>query len=187
MSLLLLLRNHSSDNSLNKIPGIDLKSVLQFHGKTDEGCIVDVVGIAWKAIITKIMEDKDEIYKIDPFKWEEILAGAYVKDGYDVTLTPRSGDHGRDIIAVKRGFVTFKIYDQMKAYAPGRVVPAVDVRAMLGTISGFNNVSKGIITTTSHFAPKLMCDPSIAAVVPNRVELRDIDSLMQWLKILNNK
>src|SRR5215472_7722472 len=42
-------------------------------------------------------------YQIPPEKWEEIVAGAFKKAQYDeVTLTPRSGDRGRDINVAAR-------------------------------------------------------------------------------------
>jgi hypothetical protein len=35
-----------------------------------------------------------------------------------VTLTPRSGDHGRDVIAIKKALGFVRIIDQVKAYKP---------------------------------------------------------------------
>jgi len=47
--------------------------------------------------------------------WEEIIAGAYKKAGFDeVTLTPRSGDLGRDVIAIKKGLGSVRVIDQVK-------------------------------------------------------------------------
>lgn len=64
-------------------------------------------------------------------RWEEIIAGAYQKAGFDeVTLTSRSGDFGRDVIAVKHGLGTIRIIDQVKAYSPNRLVTADDVRSL---------------------------------------------------------
>jgi hypothetical protein len=44
-------------------------------------------------------------------------------------------------------------YDQVKAYSPGHVVAANDVRAIFGVVSLHQNVSKAVITTTATFAP----------------------------------
>ena len=53
-------------------------------------------------------------------KWEELIAAAFDRSGYDeVILTPRSGDHGRDVIAIKKGIGTVRIIDSVKAYKPG--------------------------------------------------------------------
>lgn len=96
-------------------------------------------------------------------------------------MTPSSGDFGRDVIAVKRGFVTVRIIDQVKAYAPGHLVPANDVRALIGVLQTDFGATKGLVTTTSDFAPKIATDPSIAPYVPNRLELISGAQLIQRL------
>jgi HJR/Mrr/RecB family endonuclease len=41
-------------------------------------------------------------FKMPWERLEELVAGAYKRAGFEeVTLTPRSGDHGRDVIATK--------------------------------------------------------------------------------------
>jgi restriction system protein len=58
---------------------------------------------------------------------------------------------------------------------------------MLGVLSTAPNVSKGVITTTSRFAPRLMDDPDIARQIPFRLELKDRDVLLPWLHGLSNR
>jgi restriction system protein len=53
-----------------------------------------------------------------------------------VTLTPRSGDYGRDVIAVKRGLGFIRVIDRVKAYKPDHLVTADDVRALMGVLQG---------------------------------------------------
>ena len=111
-------------------------------------------------------------YQIDPRKWEEIIAAAYDRAGFEeVTLTPRSGDFGRDVISIKRGFFAIRILDQVKAYKPGHLVDANDVRAMIGVLCTDQAATKGIVTTTSDFAPRIYEDPSIKPHIPYRLEL----------------
>jgi restriction system protein len=114
--------------------------------------------------------------------WEEIVAGAYQKAGFDeVILTPRSGDKGRDVVATKNGVGSIRIFDQVKAYKPGHVVTAEEVRAMLGVITGAGNVSKGVISTTSTFAPRVAEDEYLKPYIPYRLELKPRDTLLRWL------
>jgi restriction system protein len=113
-----------------------------------------------------------------------VEAGAYWKAGFDeVTLTPPSGDHGRDVIAVKRGLGTIRIIDQVKAYKPGHLVNADDVRALMGVLQG-DGASKGFLTTTSDFAPRLREDPLIIPFMPSRLELINGRMLLERLKEL---
>ena len=68
------------------------------------------------------------LYRIDHRKMEEMIAGWYEQAGFDeVTLTPRSGDHGRDVISVKHGLFKVRIIDQVKAYASKHKVTAEEV------------------------------------------------------------
>ena len=100
-------------------------------------------------------------------------------------LTPRSGDKGRDVIATKRGIGSIRFFDQVKAYRPGHLVRAEEVRAMIGVIIGAGNVSKGIITTTSGFAPRVTEDAFIKPFMPYRLELKPRDDLLAWLAELS--
>jgi len=164
------------------VPAFALHALLDFGPYADDGRLIEAVAAPWYAILDVFERSPDEIYRIDPFKWEEIIAGAYKAAGYDeVTLTPRSGDGGRDVIATKFGVGSVRIFDQMKAYKPPHVVTADEVRAMLGVVTAHGNVSKGVITTTSVFAPRLLEDRAIASFVPFRLELKSRDELLAWL------
>jgi hypothetical protein len=77
---------------------------------------------------------------------------------------------GRDVIDVKKGVGSVRFLDSGKRYGPGHVVTADDVRALLGVLHGDLNATKGIITTSSDFAPNLLQDAGIAAQVPYRLE-----------------
>ena len=105
-------------------------------------------------------------------EWEEIIAGAYKKAGFEeVTLTPRSGDLGRDVIATKRGIGSVRVIDQVKAYTPPRLVTANDVRALAGVLE-LDGAAKGFVSTTSDFAPKIKSDPLLKKVIPHSAECK---------------
>ena len=128
------------------------------------------------------------LHKVPWRKVEELVAGAYEREGWtEVVLTPGSGDGGVDIIASRPGIGSIRILDQIKAYAPHRVVTANDVRAMLGALTGDRNASKGIVTTTSAFAPGIESDPGLKPFIPYRLELKDGPTLAQWLIGIRNK
>ena len=146
------------DQDISDIEGLKasqivLKTLIVPGDKTKEGILVSSIAFPWLQIVELIAADPNSVYEIPWRKWEEIIAGAYSKHGYEVILTPRSGDGGRDVIATKNGIGSIRIFDQVKAYKPPLVVTADEVRSMLGTITGYQNVSKGIITTTATFAP----------------------------------
>jgi restriction system protein len=156
-------------------------------GKTNNGQLIEAVTLPWFEIIRLLNRDPSAVYQIDARKWEEIIAGAYQRAGFDeVTLTPRSGDFGRDVIAVKRALGTVRVIDQVKAYGPKHRVTADDVRALLGVLEA-DKASKGFLTTTSDFAPKLPEDILLKPYIPARLELINGTMLLARLKALADK
>jgi restriction system protein len=161
-----------------------VQSTITLAGKTAEGKIVEAVSVPWFDIIRLLERDPELAFRIPPQKWEEIVAGAYKKAGFDdVTLTPHSSDHGRDVIAVKKGIGTIRIIDQVKAFKRGHLVGANDVRALIGVLHG-DRASKGFLTTTSGFAPRIESDPLISPFIPSRLELVNGEQLLKRLKEL---
>src|SRR5664280_2059564 len=62
----------------------------------DEGLLIKSTSHVWAEIVRRLGKDWSVAHEISPGQWEEIVAGAFKKAGYDdVVLTPRSGDHGR--------------------------------------------------------------------------------------------
>jgi hypothetical protein len=117
------------------LPGILLQAVIIPGDKTTEGQLIDAVASPWFKILQLIKQRPETIHEIDWRKWEEIIAGAYSEEGFQVILTPRSNDKGRDIVATKNEIGSIRIIDQVKAYKPGHVVTAEEVRAMLGVLT----------------------------------------------------
>jgi restriction system protein len=167
-------------------PEVSLNALLSFRSKADEGTVIASVTFAWRKILALILADPESIYTFDGFKWEEIVAGAYEESRLfdEVILTPRSGDRGRDIIACKHGQFSVRVVDQVKAYRPGHVVTADEARSMLGVIHSQRDVTKGLMATTSTFAPHLLDDADIKAHIPYRLELRGRSDLIKWLSDL---
>jgi hypothetical protein len=100
-----------------------LQTVIVPGARTSEGRLIQAVAIPWYEIIALLQKDPSVAFQISPEKWEEIIAGAYRKAGFDeVTLTPRSGDHGRDVIAIKNGL------GSVRNYRPGQSVQAPQSR-----------------------------------------------------------
>jgi len=173
---------------LIKYPEVLLQAaVVVFGDKTNEGQLIQGVAIPWFEIIEQLERDAEFMFKIPWRKLEEIIAGAYERAGYpEVVLTPRSGDAGRDIIATKPGVGSIRIIDQVKAYKRGHRVKADEVRSLLGVLQTDRNVSKGVITTTSQFAPGIYKDEGLRPLMPYRLELKDGAQLINWLKALSS-
>ncbi len=165
-----------------------LQQTITVHGgRTREGVLIQAVAIPWFEIIRHLERDPTAAFEIPPRIWEEIIAGSYKKAGYDeVILTPHSGDGGRDVIAVKKGFCTVRFIEQVKRYSPGHLVTAQEVRALMGVLAADMGASKGVVTTTSDFAPKITEDPAIKPWLPYRLELINgkklLERFTEWAK-----
>jgi restriction system protein len=166
--------------------GLLLKAVVIPGERTSEGTIIQAIALPWLEIIEYLSKDWKVAYQLPPEKWEEIIAGAYKKAGFEeVTLTPRSGDRGRDVIAVKEAIGKIRVIDQVKAYKPSLLVKANDVRAMIGVLQT-DGAAKGFVTTTSDFAPRIKSDPTITPYIPSRLELINGQTLLgRLLEIAN--
>jgi restriction system protein len=168
------------------LPSITITSIIVPERKTKSGVLVASTSVLWNSIVKALSNDWSLAYKLLPTQWEEIVAGAFKQDGYDdVILTPRSGDHGRDLIAVKHGVGSVKILGSVKAYAPDHKVPYDAVRALVGVVAMEPDASKGIIATTSGFPPRIELDPLIAPLLPTRLEMIDGPNLQKWLASLS--
>lgn len=166
-------------------PEVLLQTTLLSYGeRTDEGVLVQAAAVPWFEIFRQIARDPNFMFKFSrsPRKFEEFIAGAYRQAGWDeVTLTPASGDKGRDVIATKTGLCSIRVLDQAKAYAPRHLVTHNDVRAMLGVLSADQNASKGIVTTTSDFEPRIFSGDEFSRFIPYRLELKNGQQLLKWL------
>jgi restriction system protein len=164
-----------------------LQTVVVLGPKTTEGHIIQAVTIPWFEYVTAIQRDPSLMHRLGPRLWEGMLAAAYKAAGYGVILTPRSGDKGVDVIATLDDVVSIRIVDQMKAFAPGNLVLADDVRSLIGVLTTHPTASKAIITTTSDFAPGVYTDPEFQRLMPTRLDLRPGPKLIEWMSEIKGK
>jgi restriction system protein len=171
---------------LVSLPEILVGAVLVEKGdKHPDGDIIIAVTPLFRRFLRDLERDPNSLYQLGPRQFEELIAGAYEEEGCDeVILTPRSGDKGRDVIATSRLFGTVRILDQVKLYSPHRVVEADDVRALHGVLGLEQGASKGVITTTSRFAPGVYNE--FRPLIPGRISLRNGAQLREWLHALKS-
>ena len=166
--------------------GVLLAGLVERHEKTADGDRITLIMPAWRAILGVVTNDRNALFNIAWRDLEKLIAAKYDAEGYDtVILTPRKGDHGRDVIAEKHGSKV-RIFDQVKAYGKGKLVPADDVRALMGVVA-HSDATKGVVTTTSDFAPLLRQDPFIKNAIDGGLELVNGDKLLKRLRELKQK
>lgn len=102
-------------------------------------------------VIELLKKQPDLAWSLPPRKFEEIVAELLSKQGYDVELTPASGDGGFDMYAAKKeGLGRFLYLVECKRYRPPNKVGVEIVRSLHGVIQA-KRATAGAIVTTSFF------------------------------------
>lgn len=171
-----------ADYVRKKLGRILTATILRPYGIVKEGALVRVAVPAWASLVELLQIDFEVLSTVSARQLEEIVAGAYDRVGFDrVVLTPRSGDHGRDIIAEKDGWGTVRVVVQVKSYNAKNLVSADEVRSLIGTYFMEPGATKAVLATTSDFAPRLRDAPNIAPLLGRELLLLNQRQLIERL------
>ncbi len=97
------------------------------------------------------VDNPQSLYSVDPRFFEELVGTVFSKMGYEVCLTQRTRDGGRDILAIGNpGNIMLKHIIECKRYKKERKVSVSQVRELYG-VKISEGASKAIIATTSGF------------------------------------
>jgi HJR/Mrr/RecB family endonuclease len=90
----------------------------------------------------------DQLRRLSPREFEQLLAEVFHREGYEAHLTPPSKDGGRDVIAVLPGPLPFLVVAEAKHM---RLVKPSVVLAMYG-VKSRDNAHMGLVATTGRFS-----------------------------------
>lgn len=114
----------------------------------------------------------------EPFEFEDFVAGLWRAMGYQVHVTPRSGDHGADVI-VSKGAARIAI--ECKRYAASTSVGNDVVLRVVAHKSDLDNpATHAMVVTTGRFTPK-----AVEAAAKFGVELVGPDELVTLMRKAN--
>jgi HJR/Mrr/RecB family endonuclease len=114
--------------------------------------IVQVSDIIGRKLIEHFHRNPDALRRIDRRKFEELVAELFGGFGYQVELTRRTRDGGRDVVAVKHTEVAVKYLIECKRPDPGGYVGVRPVRELYG-VKQDEAATKAILATTAYFSP----------------------------------
>jgi hypothetical protein len=155
-------------------------SLITTLDRRDFPAIAQITEDFFEKLVTYFAAHPEELRTIDRRRFEELVAQIFREFKYEVELTARTRDGGRDVIAIKREEVNVRFLIECKRPNPGKPVGVAPVRALLGVTTN-ERATKGILATTAHFT-----SGAKALFEQHRWELeaRDYDGLTAWLKKL---
>ena len=158
-------------------PAVLLATTFDVESRRDGDSIVQIASYVDRALIERLHKYPDDLRHIDRRKFEELVAELFVGFGYEVELTQRTRDGGKDIIAVRRAEVDTRFLIECKRPDPGNPVRISAVRELLG-VREDDGASKAILATTSYFTPDALVFFERHKWV---LEPRDFDALQTWI------
>jgi HJR/Mrr/RecB family endonuclease len=133
----------------------------------------------WSETIAKLADNPVGLMELSPRKFEELVAELLIRENMHIRLTRKTKDGGIDIFAEVDTILGRHLYlVECKRYAKTNPVGVSIVRSLYGVVES-QNATKGIIITTSNFTrgSKTFSDSH-----KNRMDLKNYDSLVNWLK-----
>ncbi len=129
-------------------------------------------------LISKLKINPEDIYKLTPRKFEELIAEILKDRGWEVELTKETRDGGKDIIARRETDVgRLLCLVEAKKYRKDRPVGVSLIRNLYGTLCDANATS-GMIVTTSTFTQDAQ---TFQERHQYKLALRDYTNLVDWI------
>jgi HJR/Mrr/RecB family endonuclease len=138
-----------------------------------------------KELITYLAKHPNQLYKLNPREFEQLIAHILETLGFDVKLTAPTRDGGYDIVAFGADSIGIKTkyIVECKRYGPDCPVGVRLVRSLYG-IKDLNQAHHAVLATTSYFTRDAVAFAQNASVLG--LHLKDLNEISKWLKICAN-
>lgn len=136
-----------ADGPLGKI--IEQKSGLSQDIKSRVGLRSQSPGLLCNYLLSRgaLMEQE-----LTPYQFEDLVGSLFEDDGWEVEITSKSRDGGKDIVAKRENAGNPTIaYIEAKKNAQTRKINISQVKEFVATVAA-DNVGSGFMVTTSHFS-----------------------------------
>jgi len=132
-------------------------------------------------LIDRILIDSSILYKIPSRIFEELIATVFSKHGFQVELTKKTRDGGRDIIAIRSDLgIKSKYIIECKRYASHHPVRVDLVRGLYG-VQVQEGANKSVLATTSYFTPDAKEFASKIGTTEWAMDLKDYQDIVLWI------
>ena len=166
-------------SSLNSAPLNGGRTLARFNLEQQKGkeSIIRVASLADRALLERLHKYPNDLKIINRRLFEEIVAEIFSGLGYDVELTQRTRDGGKDIIAIKEAEINLRFLIECKRPDPGNGIGVSAVRELYG-VKVDDGATKAILATTTYLSP----DAKIF-IEKHRWELegKEYDGILDWI------
>jgi HJR/Mrr/RecB family endonuclease len=140
--------------------------------------IVSAVSSINAEVLEMLRRDPSRVRSLSPRQFEELVAELLTRIGYEVELTPFSGDGGFDMYAARTDSLgRFLFLVECKRYTPPEAVGVRVVRSLHGVVQ-LKRANAGVIATTSFFTKGAK---ALQAEITHQMHLADYFQLQRWL------
>jgi restriction system protein len=135
-------------------------------------------------LITALKSSPESLREITSREFEEVVAEIFRSKGFEVELTKKTRDGGKDIIAISTDALGFKskYFIECKRYGENNTIGVEIVRNLYGVINTKDGPNKTILATTSFFTPDAHKFIKNEIASQWDMSLADYNDLLRWLK-----
>jgi transcriptional regulator with XRE-family HTH domain len=135
--------------------------------------------LANDALLRHLERHPTDLHRLSPREFEELVAEALTRQGYDVSLTPIARDGGKDMFVASHSALGGALYVvECKKYAADRPVGVGVVRQLHGVVQA-ERLTGGIVATTSHFSQDAR---EFTTKVKYQLSLADFADVRSWIR-----
>ena len=169
------------DKLWNENEGLEIvyEEILRTSVPNVSSIIITASEKRWGNIFKYLTKNPQDLFSLNPRRFEELVAELLFRNGMEVELTERSKDGGRDILAWTTTDMGRQLYlVECKRYNEKNPVGVGIVRALYGIIEA-EKATGGIIVTTSKFTKGAI---NFARTFEHRLWLNDYNRLLKWIR-----
>lgn len=133
-------------------------------------------------LLLEISRTPTLLHQIIPRQFEELIARILSMHGFNVELTKRTRDGGKDVVAIRSDLgIWSKYIIECKRYAPNKPVGVALVRGLYGTQTQMG-ANKSILATTSRFTAQARSFAETVNTTKWAMDLKDFKDICEWIK-----
>jgi restriction system protein len=141
--------------------------------------VVADLAVVDRRLTVHLARHPEDLHRLEPRRFEELVARMFEDLGYEVELTLQTRDGGRDIRAIRKdeaGPVLYLV--ECKKHRPDRLVGVGLVRQLYG-VKQAERANVGVLVTTSGFTKDAR---EFTEHLGYELSLKDYDDLREWLR-----